>query len=262
MTHDGMTDDNAAPPVDERRARVPVRRVPVRRMPVHWVPVSFAVLAGLSTVLSVAALVRTPTALTAGTGPIAIAGVLVAQAACVTAAAVGPLSARRVAPAALSVGALLGATVGVLYGLETFAEDAAAAVSRHNVQLGYVIVGVLVASSLVAGAVGAHRTGRWRDGVAAALWNAMAEYMTWYPFVLIAYHAYRGTAAQDRALRAEGTYEDFAASGMADFKAFVVQDLFGAGFYHLVAGVLLAALLGSAAAGVAVLARRGSRTPG
>jgi hypothetical protein len=119
-----------------------------------------------------------------------------------------------------------------------------------------VIVGVLVGSDLLAGGLGAMAGRGVRDGVMAALWNAIAGYMSWYPLVLIGYHAFSGTAGQDRAVRAEGTYQDFARSGMGDLKAFVLQDLFGAGFDHLILGTVLALLFGSAAAATVALMRR------
>ena len=48
---------------------------------------------------------------------------------------------------------------------------------------------------------------------------------------------------------------------MTDIKAFALQDLFGAGFYHLLLGGAIALLFGSAAAGSTVLLRHalGSR---
>jgi hypothetical protein len=52
----------------------------------------------------------------------------------------------------------------------------------------------------------------------------------------------------ERVWRAEGTYDDFARSGMSDIRAFVVQDFWGAGFFHLLAGLVLAGILGGATA--------------
>ncbi|MFI5896181.1 hypothetical protein ACIA5D_39380 [Actinoplanes sp. NPDC051513] len=51
-----------------------------------------------------------------------------------------------------------------------------------------------------------------------------------------------------RVWRAEGIYDDFARSGMSDLPAFVLQDFWGAGFFHLLAGLVLAAVFGSATA--------------
>jgi hypothetical protein len=218
-------------------------------------PGAVTALAVLSTLLAFLGLVRTPSA-ASGSGVLAFAGVLVAQAACVVASRYGPLSVRRVAPAALAIGVPLGAAVGLLYGLVLVAEYASAAVSRHDVLLGYLIVAALAGAALLAGGLGAHRGRGFRAGLSSALWTAIAEYLVWYPVVLLIHHTYHGTAAETRALRAEGTYDEFARSRMTDFRAFVVQDLFGAGFYHLIADVILALALGSAAAGLTTLARR------
>jgi hypothetical protein len=45
-------------------------------------------------------------------------------------------------------------------------------------------------------------------------------------------------------LRAEGDYEDFARSGMSDFNAFIMEDFMGATFFHLLLGLVVAAVLG------------------
>ncbi|HKS98827.1 MAG TPA: hypothetical protein VJT31_04785 [Rugosimonospora sp.] len=218
---------------------------------------AFAALAGLTTLLAAVALLRTPAAGSAGL--LALLGVLVAQAACVVAARFGPLAERRVAPAALATGGTIGALVGLGYGLVLLAEYASPVVSRVDIPLGYGIVGTLVAGGLLAGGVAAYRAGGFRAGLAGALWGAMATYMVWYPLVLITYHAFDGTAAQARALRAEGSYDDFARSGMADFHAFVLQDMFGAGFFHLILNAAIALVFGSLAAGLAVTVHSGRK---
>ena len=46
-------------------------------------------------------------------------------------------------------------------------------------------------------------------------------------------------------MRAEGDYEDFARSGMSDFNAFIMEDFLGAIFFHLLLGLLVAAVLGA-----------------
>ena len=65
-----------------------------------------------------------------------------------------------------------------------------------------------------------------------------------------------GSPALDRVLRAEGAYDDFHRSGMTDLKAFVLQDLFGAGPFHPLAGLLLATACGSIGAALALTVRR------
>jgi hypothetical protein len=50
---------------------------------------------------------------------------------------------------------------------------------------------------------------------------------------------------QEQVLAAEGTYTDFARSGMSDLSAFVMEDFLGAGFFHLILGLMLAVILGT-----------------
>jgi hypothetical protein len=74
----------------------------------------------------------------------------------------------------------------------------------------------------------------------------------------------RGSSLQDRFFRTEGTYQDFARSGGGDFGAFVIGDLFGGAFFHLLLGGLAGALLGmiggTLTVGVAHAIKRSSST--
>jgi|SRR5437867_6564842 len=63
--------------------------------------------------------------------------------------------------------------------------------------------------------------------------------------ILAPYYLLRGSALQDRFFRTEGDYEDFVRSGMKDFNAWVMGDMFGGTFFHLLLGALIAAALGS-----------------
>ncbi len=62
--------------------------------------------------------------------------------------------------------------------------------------------------------------------------------------LLSTYYVFRGTPIQEQLFRAEGTYEDFARSGMSDFAAFAMEDLLGAGFFHLLLAPIIGAVLG------------------
>jgi hypothetical protein len=73
----------------------------------------------------------------------------------------------------------------------------------------------------------------------------MLSSIIWLIFTLITFYIYRGTARQELIFRAEGNFEDFARSGMNDFNTFVMEDLFGAGFFHLFLSPLLAMILGT-----------------
>jgi hypothetical protein len=226
---------------------------------VRRLPAIVLALAVFTCVLVAVGLLITPTALT-GQGLLAVAGVVLAQAACVVASRFGPVAAGTAPSAAVTVGVVIGLVVGGLYGLEGLAEYLTPAVTDVDVDVGYGIVAALVVSHCLAGWLGVRRCRTWRAGLLAALWNAIAEYLTWYPMVLICYYAFRVTAAAQRVLTAEGDLTDFQRSGMTDVNAFVLQDFFGAGLFHLLAAVLLAMIFGSAAAGLARATRRTART--
>jgi len=63
---------------------------------------------------------------------------------------------------------------------------------------------------------------------------------------LSVFYAYEGTSAQTAVLIAEGDPEDFLRSGMSDYRTFLIEDLFGATFYHLLLGPIIAAFVGLA----------------
>jgi hypothetical protein len=66
-------------------------------------------------------------------------------------------------------------------------------------------------------------------------------------FVLLIFYIFRGSARQALVFTAAGNYADFAWSGMQDFNAFMMEDFFGGGFFHLVLIPILAAILGTLA---------------
>ena len=76
--------------------------------------------------------------------------------------------------------------------------------------------------------------------------------------MLSTFYWFYGSPRQELVFRAEGNYEDFVRSGMTDFSTFVMEDVFGAGFYHLLLGPMIAATLG-AFAGYISLTLRGVR---
>jgi len=90
-----------------------------------------------------------------------------------------------------------------------------------------------------------YRTVRARSGMLTAILSAMLSALIWLITILIMFYVFQGTERQAQVFRAEGTYEDFARSGMTDFKSFVMEDLLGGGFFHLILGPILAAILGS-----------------
>jgi len=184
----------------------------------------------------------------AGGGFRGLLGVLVAQFGCVAAVRWGPVSASASAPAAVRTGVVAGGLIGALYGAEVLAEYLSPAVTGASVAIGWIIVAGLVTAGLSAAAVATIRLRSLRAGVTAAVYCAITEYLVWYPVVLACYYVFRTSAATERVWRAEGTYQDFARSGASDIRVFVLQDFWGAGFFHLIAGLIIAGVFGTAAA--------------
>jgi hypothetical protein len=125
-----------------------------------------------------------------------------------------------------------------------------------------VMVAMVFGIWLVAGIVAAAWTGRIREAVVSSTLSAAIGSLANVGFLLASYFVLRGSALQEQFFRTEGTYDDFARSGMADFGAFVMGDLFGGAFFHLLAGGLFGALLGTIGGVLTVGATRILKRPG
>jgi hypothetical protein len=108
-----------------------------------------------------------------------------------------------------------------------------------------VMVAVVFGLWFVAGVMATAQTGRIRDAVISSTLSAQIASLANVGFILASYYVLRGSALQQQFFRVEGTYDDFARSGMSDFSAFVIGDLFGGAFFHLLLGALCGALLGA-----------------
>ena len=106
------------------------------------------------------------------------------------------------------------------------------------------MVAIVFTLWFLAGALAARLTGRIRDAVLSSTLSAQIGSLANVGAILASYYVLRGSSLQDRFFRTEGTYEDFARSGAGDFSAFVMGDLFGGAFFHLLLGGLAGALLG------------------
>jgi hypothetical protein len=89
------------------------------------------------------------------------------------------------------------------------------------------------------------QTGRFRNGIFAAIVSAMIGSILWLISALAIFYLFHGTPQQTQVFRAEGNFDDFAHSGMTNFDAFIMQDFWGAGFFHSILLPLLASILGS-----------------
>jgi hypothetical protein len=122
-----------------------------------------------------------------------------------------------------------------------------------------IMAGAVAVCCGLAGTVAVWRTGRVRLAVYASTLSAMIGSLAFVIAVLGSYCLLRGSALQDRFFRTEGDYDDFARSGLTDFNAWVIEDLFGGVFFHLLPGALIAAALGLIAGALVIGCRRVSR---
>jgi hypothetical protein len=147
------------------------------------------------------------------------------------------------APEVMQAGWQTGLVIGVVFVTEIVLEYVLA--PSDNSLLGIVEYGCVFAIILLISAWIAYQTGKFKNGLFTAILGAMIGSMIWLMAILLLYYVFYGTTRQTQVFRAEGTFEDFARSGMTDFDAFAMQDFWGAGFFHSILLPLLAAILGS-----------------
>jgi hypothetical protein len=112
-----------------------------------------------------------------------------------------------------------------------------------NTAWGYVEYGAVFLLLFIAGLVSARQTRRFRVGVLAGLGSALLASLMFVIVVLVFFYVFRGTTLQAQVLMAEGSFADFARSGMKDFNIFIIEDILGAVFFHSLLLPLAGALL-------------------
>ena len=112
-----------------------------------------------------------------------------------------------------------------------------------NSRFGLVEFGAVWLTYLVVAAVIASSGRPLRACIAGAVLAAMISSVLWCVCLLATYQWFEGTARQAGVLLAEGDFDDFRRSGMASFATFEMEDLFGATFFHLLLGPMIAAVL-------------------
>jgi hypothetical protein len=113
-----------------------------------------------------------------------------------------------------------------------------------NTQYGFVEFGLVFLCYLAAGFIASRTTRRVSNGAMTAVAAALISSLLWYIVLLLITYSMKGTPQQASVFRAEGNMEDFARSGSANFDAWLMQDFLGAGFFHLLLGVVVGAILG------------------
>ena len=92
--------------------------------------------------------------------------------------------------------------------------------------------------------ISALRSRSLKNAVLTSIATAFIASLVWVITVLAIFYAFRGSPRQALVLRAEGDYQDFARSGMSNFDAFIMEDFMGATFFHLLLGLIVAAVFG------------------
>lgn len=192
---------------------------------------------------------RTPAALTEPGGTLSLVGAAVTLLLYGLAGWVGgSWLERSFGRGALRLGALGGLLAGLVYLATFLIEYFTTITGEQDGRLALVEFGSVFALFFLAGILAAGRDGRIRVGVGAALAAALVSGLVWFNLLLLLHFAFQGTARQEHFYLINETLADFQRSGMSDLEAFVLQDFFGAGFFHsllaLIAGALFGALGG------------------
>lgn len=140
---------------------------------------------------------------------------------------------------------LSGFIAGIIFTSEIMAEYILLPDAALNTTMGYFEFGSVFLIYLLAGCNSYLRLQQFKAALLTAVWAAMVASLIWLAVVLLVFYLFHGTDRQSLVLKAEGDYEDFKRSGMTDYNAFLMQDFWGAGFFHLLLGPVIATLLGT-----------------
>jgi hypothetical protein len=199
---------------------------------------SFFIGIALASALVVLGWILTPT-----TNTISIAGALIILFIYALLAYFGAARLDLRNPQILHIAGIFGLIAGLIFLSEIIWEYIA--LPTDNTRLGLIKFGSVFALYFLSALVIAYRTQRLRQAVITAISTAMIGSLIWLITVLAVFYIFRGSPRQTQVFRAEGNYEDFAHSGRSDFNAFMMEDFMGAGFFHLLLGPIVAAILGS-----------------
>jgi hypothetical protein len=155
----------------------------------------------------------------------------------------GPAILFRQPPIVATVAISLGLFGGAVFAGEVILEYVV--LPADNTRWGLVEFGLVFLVYFTAGLLVAWRRLPLRSCVTAGTATAIISSLIWFIAVLACFYVFLGTESQSQVFRAEGNYDDFRRSGMADFPTFMMEDFFGAGFFHLLLGPLIAAILAS-----------------
>ncbi|SPE56481.1 membrane hypothetical protein [Verrucomicrobia bacterium] len=146
-------------------------------------------------------------------------------------------------PEVLRLGIVFGLLAGAVFAVEIVLEYVL--LPANNSRYGLVEFGLAFLCYFASAVVSALRMRSIKDAVLTSVTSAFIASLIWVITLLAVFYAFRGSARQVLVLRGEGDYEDFARSGMSNFDVFIMEDLMGATFFHLLLGLLVAAVLGA-----------------
>lgn len=112
--------------------------------------------------------------------------------------------------------------------------------SAHTSLIAYGLFLILILDS---GFIGGRHTGKVSSGITTALWCVLIALLVWFCVEFAAYLLFSSTPAGAAFVRDE-MQADFIRSGATDYQAFAISDFFGAGFFHLILGLIFAVILG------------------
>jgi hypothetical protein len=154
-----------------------------------------------------------------------------------------PLRLHQRHPGILRQAVVFGLLAGAVFSGEIILEYIL--LPADNSRYGMVEFGSVFVLYFTAGFVSALRSGKIASAALTSVACAFIASLIWVIVVLTIFYAFRGSPRQEQVFRAEGNYEDFTRSGMSDFNVFIMEDFMGAVFFHLLLGLLVAAILGT-----------------
>lgn len=157
-------------------------------------------------------------------------------------AALCPIRLHRRHPDILRWAIIFGLLAGTVFAGEIVLEYIL--LPTDNSRYGMLEFGTVFALYFASALMSALRSLSIKNAVLTSVASAFIASLIWVITVLAVFYAFRGSPRQALVLRAEGDYEDFARSGLSDFNAFIMEDFMGATIFHLLLGLLAAAVLG------------------
>lgn len=154
-----------------------------------------------------------------------------------------PISIGKAHPLIVRQGSILGLVGGFVLSADLISgyiiHDADTSARTSLVAYGFFFLLILTASVLTI-----RRTGNFSSGMMAAVWCVVTALLIWFCVEFVSFYLLASSPG-GAAFVASEMQEDFARSGATDYQAFVISDFFGAGFFHLLLGLIIALILGA-----------------